>query len=80
MPKDKKKTKSARLRKYGSVYKKHMKGKETTKKKPKLNEYQKFVQKESGKEKYKSMKGSERLNAIATEWDNKKKKRRIKKS
>ena len=65
-------TKSARLRKYGSVYKKHIKNKHSPpkkKKKTRLNEYQKFVKQESQKTKYVNMKGSERLNAISKEWE-----------
>ena len=100
-------SKSARLRKYGSVYKKHVKPppsppkrrqvphresrrhteteaqvsrESTSRPKPKkLNDYQKFVKKESRKEKYTNMKGSERLNAIAAEWEHFKKKESRKK-
>lgn len=110
-------SKSVRLRKYGSVYKKYVTTEKSTKsKKPirptppkrrhrreieserretrepreekesekkqtssrKLNDYQKFVKKESRKEKYNHMKGSERLNAIAAEWENFKKKKKEK--
>ena len=100
-------TRSVRLRKYGTTYKKHMRSQERDavpsgsnprvhrtrhhhrrkhsshkspspkkkerKKKP-LNNWQKFVKKESGKEKYRKMRGSERLSAIAVDWENQKKK------
>jgi len=39
-----------------------------------LNTYQKFVQEESRKEKYKNMKGSERMLAISQAWEKKKRK------
>ena len=42
--------------------------------KPPLNEYQKFVQKESQKSKYNKLSGKEKLSAIAKAW---KKKKRI---
>jgi hypothetical protein len=50
---------------------------ESSKKKvsKKLNDYQKFVKEESGKEKYKSMKGGERMFAISQQWEKKKRKR-----
>jgi len=43
------------------------------KKKTILNEYQNFVKEESKKEKYKNMKGAERLAAIAQVWKRKRK-------
>jgi hypothetical protein len=43
-----------------------------------MNPYQKFVKSESKKEKYRNMKGSERLSAIASAWDIKKKTERRK--
>ena len=43
----------------------------TEKRRKKLNEYQKFVRKESHSNKYKNMKGSERMNAIASLWKSK---------
>ena len=56
------------------------KKKKEKKKKP-LNDYQKFVKKESVKSKYQNMRGSKRLSAVATEWEIYKKKlsRRIQK-
>jgi hypothetical protein len=47
--------------------------KEKERKKKPLNEYQKFVKRESKKDKYRNMRGSERLAAIAVEWDRHKK-------
>jgi hypothetical protein len=44
-----------------------------------LNDYQKFVQEESSKDKYKNMKGSERMSRISQEWEKKKRKDRKKK-
>ena len=97
-------SRSARLRKYGTVYKKYMKkyknlpvtkSKVQTrrtrnpyhkknnnihqlfspkKKKKTLNNYQRFVKKESRKDKYKNMRGSQRLAFIAVEWESHKKK------
>jgi hypothetical protein len=46
-----------------------------SKKKKNLNEYQHFVKEESKKEKYKNMKGAERLAAIAQIWKKKRKKK-----
>lgn len=66
------------LRKYESVYKECMKDKkdvvsnDSSKRKKNLNEYQKFVKNESKKSIYKDMKGSERLSAIASAWERKK--------
>jgi hypothetical protein len=40
-----------------------------------LNDYQKFVKDESGKDKYKNMKGSERMLIISKEWERKKKRK-----
>ena len=48
--------------------------KENDKKKKPLNEYQKFFKKESARDKYSNMRGSERMAAIAIEWDRFKKK------
>ena len=44
------------------------------KKKARLNDYQKFVKKESKKDKYQDMRGSQRMTAISIEWDSYKKK------
>lgn len=41
-----------------------------------LNDYQKFVKEESVKDKYKNMKGSERMVIISKEWEKKKRKRK----
>ena len=99
MPRDERRlSRSVRLRKYETSYKKYMHNKKEvssdkrvrrersihqkrspvhqkteTKKKP-LNDYQKFVKEQSKKDKYMNMRGSERLAAIAVEWDLYKKK------
>jgi hypothetical protein len=88
---DRKKTKSARLKKYEIVYKEYIKNKSRSpekthkpireshieikklpdskkKVKKKLTEYQKFVKKESKKEKYKGLKADERMAKIAKSW------------
>jgi len=52
-------------------HKTHKTERDSSKKKS-LNEYQKFVKKESKKEKYSNMRGSDRLAVIAQEWDRKK--------
>uniref|UniRef100_A0A6C0EJN1 Uncharacterized protein n=1 Tax=viral metagenome TaxID=1070528 RepID=A0A6C0EJN1_9ZZZZ len=44
----------------------------TARKKKSLNSYQQFVKEESKKEKYQSMRGSERFAAIAAVWEHKK--------
>ena len=49
---------------------------DSKKKKTLLNEYQNFVKEESKKEKYKSMKGAERLAAIAQVWKKKRKRKK----
>ena len=41
-----------------------------------LNDYQKFVKEESVKDKYKNIKGSERMVIISKEWEKKKRKRK----
>ena len=41
-----------------------------------LNEYQKFVKEESVKDKYKNMKGSDRMVIISKEWEKRKRKRK----
>ena len=61
------------LPKEGKVLPKEVSRKKVSKK---LNEYQKFVKEESGKEKYKSMKGCERMFAISQQWEKKKRKRK----
>lgn len=68
---------SVRLKKYAVVYKEYVT--ESKKEGSELNDYQKFVKEESKKEKYKKMKGSERLLSIAEEWEKRKKKRGRKK-
>lgn len=80
-------SRSARLRKYGAVYRRLMgkvqlaepgpapisnsdsapAGKVSSKKRT-LNEYQKFVQEESKKQRYKGVPAPERLAAIAKSW------------
>jgi hypothetical protein len=59
-----------KLRNYKEVYDQLVKNS----KPKKLNDYQQFVQTESKKEKYKKLKGSERLKTIANEWKKNKKK------
>jgi len=66
-----------------SPHRRHRKKKEAQPEKPKkkkksLNDYQKFVKKESKKEKYRNMRGDERFHSIAIEWDLKKKKNKRK--
>tara|TARA_R110002111_G_scaffold166366_2_gene232301 strand:+ start:38 stop:292 length:255 start_codon:yes stop_codon:yes gene_type:complete len=76
-----KKSKSIRLRKYGSAFKKYAKDssepfqkkeeekKERKEKKKKdLNDYQEFFKKESRKEKYKHLHGKERMERISKSW------------
>lgn len=69
---------SVRLRKYESVYRQVTKERESVssdsskQKKRSLNSYQKFVKQESKKDKYRNMRGSERLSAIASAWEHKK--------
>lgn len=81
---DSKLSRSVRLEKIGFVYKKYVEQKEKytkpkkehikstkTKKKresKKLNNYQKFIQEESKKEKYKNLKPDERMKQIAKLW------------
>ena len=74
-PTNRKLTRSARLRKYESVYNSYMKqiSKQNTKtdskpKKKQLNDYQRFVKAESSKEKYKDMKSKERMSVVAIAW------------
>jgi hypothetical protein len=47
-------------------------------KKTALNTYQKFVKEESTRDKYKTMKGSERMLAISQAWEKKKRKEKRK--
>jgi len=90
-------TRSVRIRKYESAYRKYMKKrdgvdkeprvhrmrhkhrsssknsaksspKEKERKKKRLTDYQKFVKKESCKDKYENMRGSQRMKAISIEW------------
>lgn len=78
---------SVRLKKYGAVYNEYIKKNATCDEKiepvksskKNLNEYQKFVKEESSKDKYKKMKGSERMSIISQEWEKKKRKDRKKK-
>src|SRR3990167_6531370 len=75
--KDRRQSRSVRLRKYALVYQECLenakrvtpssdqKEEKSKKKKHTLNDYQKFVQEESRKEKYKLIPGSQRLTAIA---------------
>ncbi len=85
--KNRKLTRSIRLHKYEAIYTDYMKkenmkevkkedkeDKEDKKetKKSSLNIYQKFVKEESKKDKYRNMRGSERLSAIASAWEIKK--------
>ena len=44
-----------------------------------LNNYQQFFQQESSKSKYKNMKGSERMTAIAESWEKEKRRQRRRK-
>lgn len=87
--KERRKTRSHRLRKYGKVYKEYTISNEKTAKlcnsndsapikKQSLNRYQKFVQEESKKEKYSSMSAQERLSKIAHVWKKKERKERKK--
>ena len=84
-------THSSLIRLYESVYKEYVKNvpemkKEEVKKKTKLeqktdkkrsiNSYQRFVQEENMKEKYKHLSGKERLSLIAKAWEKKKRKRK----
>ncbi len=108
MDKDRRLSRSVRLKKYESVYKEYTKTSEKkseVSKKPKiketkkpikekepvvlvqsnpkkssnqLNPYQEFVKIESKKEKYKNMKGRERMAIIAEEWEKTKRKRKPK--
>ena len=81
---DKRLTRSLRLRKYETIYKKIVNledkkdenipkiEKEEKKKKERrkknLNSYQKFVKEESKQEKYNNMRSDDRLKAIAVAW------------
>lgn len=57
-----------------------LKEKDSSKRKKKaLNSYQKFVREESSKEKYRTMRASERLSVIAAAWEHKKRYGRRKK-
>lgn len=80
----KKLTRSIRLRKYETIYKKIVNSdekkndiskvekkdieKKVEKKKKNLNSYQKFVKEESKREKYNNMRSDDRLKAIAIAW------------
>lgn len=64
-----------RRHKETTEHRKHSREKKKEKKKKALNDYQKFVKKESKRDKYKNMRGSDRLHAIAIEWNTEKKKK-----
>jgi hypothetical protein len=69
-----------RIRRERSTHKKERPSRESPvterkeKKKKPLNDYQKFVKAQSRKDKYRNMRGSERLASIALEWEAYKKK------
>lgn len=93
--KERRESRSVRLRKYGSVYKECVSEKKTvnkksteqklsqtsdsSKKKKILNDYQKFFRQESKKEKYKNLSSRQRMSEIAQIWERKKRKEKRKK-
>jgi chromosome condensin MukBEF MukE localization factor len=64
---------STRLRRIGRVYEQYMRNNNRKEKvKSSLNKYQEFVKKESQREKYKNMKGGERMYVISKAWEEEK--------
>lgn len=66
---DTSKPRTPRRTRHNNRDKERIKSDETKLRKKSLNEYQKFVKRESKRDKYRDMRGSERMATIAVEWD-----------